>query len=695
MSLHTQTANLLLITTETSESERLLGGLREEGLASKSVSVPNADRLAETLTQRGCDIIICFASDRDLDLDAVLTAYRKLSADVPLILVTDGDTDAGLTIKARRAGVRDLVESGDSERLKLAVARERSDLFRRREADTLSGRLKDCEQRSLEIIEVTSAGVAFIQDGLHVETNPAYLGLFGFETKDDVLATPFLDLVEPAAQKRVRDILRVNTSQTTSTPIEFDLVCRRTDGSPFGAHLLAAPSEFEDEPCLRLILQTNASSPAPNASNQAQGTGNEIGLISFLAEIEAHIGNERLVDRDFAIFYIRIKNSADLLRDLGLTHALELFEEFAKTLVEIIAGTGFLARLGDDGFGLIVDDLGAFEAKSLAERITSQARLPGQRRATNDTAADCEIGYFLVSDRAAAAEDIVNAAHRLCIGHDFSERNHVPGQQPPTSLAARVKQEVEDEDGDVNIARKIEYALHNDQLKLVYQPIISLMGDNQENYSVLVRLLDEEENLLEAKDFIGPAIRSGLIEEVDKWTIRSSIRIIGEQRKAGHNLSLFVNLSEDTFRNPSIVLWICDCLREFDVRGNWLTFQFQEELVVGNLASLSKLVETLKKIKCRVAINRFGVSERPELILQGLSLDFVLLKPSFAQGLADDADKQQRLLQLATLAKEFNVKSIVTGVEDARALTVLWTAGVDYVQGNFLQRPSPTLEVQA
>jgi EAL domain-containing protein (putative c-di-GMP-specific phosphodiesterase class I) len=48
---------------------------------------------------------------------------------------------------------------------------------------------------------------------------------------------------------------------------------------------------------------------------------------------------------------------------------------------------------------------------------------------------------------------------------------------------------------------------------------------------------------------------------------------------------------------------------------------------------------------------------------------------------------------LANLAREFNVKTVVTGVEDARSLTILWTAGVDYVQGNFLQRPSPTLDI--
>jgi len=59
---------------------------------------------------------------------------------------------------------------------------------------------------------------------------------------------------------------------------------------------------------------------------------------------------------------------------------------------------------------------------------------------------------------------------------------------------------------------------------------------------------------------------------------------------------------------------------------------------------------------------------------------------------AEDKAKQADLIAFAGLGHEHKVKSIVTGVEDPRALTVLWTAGVDFVQGNFLQTPSPTIE---
>ncbi|NEV60739.1 EAL domain-containing protein [Thiorhodococcus minor] len=686
---------LLIVTSETSEAERLVGTLREEGLVGQSVSIPNAERLQSAIKERSCDLILCCGYDRDVDLDEFLDGYKQITTDTPLVLIVEPESWSAVADKAGHFGVRDLVRRYDNEHLRIVVKRESADLWKRREANGLSARLQNCEASTLSLLEVTSAGVAFVQDGMHVDANPAYVSLFGYADADDILAVPLLDLVASADQKKIRDLLkRADQSQLTDS-LTLDVTCVQADAREIEARILAAQAEFEGEPCLRIIVQpvqsVASAGPKPAAEQDAS-----FGVRTFLDEVESRIDEERLVKTPFAIFFVQVAKSVELKRDLGLTLALELFAEFGERLSAIVGERGTVTQLSDDSFGIIGNDMVDLDAKGLSEHLKNEARLSTGAAREGGNEEDCEIGYFVVSERAAAAEDILNAAYRLCIGHRYTDHDNKPGQGAPTSLAAKTKQEdAENAEDDETIARKIEYALRNDQLRLVYQPIISLMGDNQENYSVLLRLLDEEENLLEAKDFIGAAIRKGLIEEIDKWTIRAAIQVIAEQRRSGHNLSLFINLSEDTFRNPSIVLWICDCLREFDVRGNWLTFQFQEELVVGNLASIGKLVETLKKIKCRVAINRFGVTERPETLLQGMSLDFVLLKPAFAQNLADDPDKQQRLLQLATLAREFNVKSIVTGVEDARALTVLWTAGVDYVQGNFLQRPSPTLEVQA
>ena len=173
-----QKPTLLIITSETSEAERLMAVLREARLAERSLSIPSAEHLDKVITERGCDLILCCGYDRDLEVDTILAAYKRLKTDVPLILLSDPEhweTDAG---KARRAGARDIVRRADPEHLRLSVTRELADLNARRSAAALNTRLRQCEQSTLQLTEVTRAGVAFVQDGLHIEVNAAYASLF-------------------------------------------------------------------------------------------------------------------------------------------------------------------------------------------------------------------------------------------------------------------------------------------------------------------------------------------------------------------------------------------------------------------------------------------------------------------------------------------------------------------------------------
>ena len=253
LSVQTQTATLLIIASETSEAERVISVLRDDGFAAKSVAVPHAERLDDVIAKRGCDMILCCSHDRNIDLDAVLAAYRKLDGDVPLLLIANPENAANDLVKARGVGVRDLIRRSDNEQLKLAVTREFADLLRRRDARGLIERHQLCERRSRELIEVTGVGVAFIQDGLHIDANPAYLALFGYNSMDDLQDATFLDLVSPEQQKAIRDVLR--SGEAANSPLELKLTCRRADGTEFRALLVAASAEIDNEPCLRLILQ--------------------------------------------------------------------------------------------------------------------------------------------------------------------------------------------------------------------------------------------------------------------------------------------------------------------------------------------------------------------------------------------------------------------------------------------------------
>jgi EAL domain-containing protein (putative c-di-GMP-specific phosphodiesterase class I) len=133
-------------------------------------------------------------------------------------------------------------------------------------------------------------------------------------------------------------------------------------------------------------------------------------------------------------------------------------------------------------------------------------------------------------------------------------------------------------------------------------------------------------------------------------------------------------------------------LREFDARGGWLTFQIREKYARDHLRKVTKLIDGLKKIKCQIAIDHFGLLPKPEALLSRLQMDFAKLAPGIVRELNSKQERQDELNRLNTLITGQGVKTIATGVEDANSLTVLWTVGVSYIQGYFLQEPSASVE---
>ena len=245
---------------------------------------------------------------------------------------------------------------------------------------------------------------------------------------------------------------------------------------------------------------------------------------------------------------------------------------------------------------------------------------------------------------------------------------------------------------DDSVTACIERALETDGFTVMYQPIISLMGDSQEHYSVLVRLRGEHDRLLTARELLGPAARAGSLPDVDRWVMQRAFQEQARRRRLGQKVSLFLSLSKEIVQDERLLISICDALREFEIHGSWITFQFQqsEALALGDKWTL--LADGLKKIQSRICVNEVGLMDDTERGMETMQADFIKFAPELAMGFATDQRIQKRLLQLINVAQQRGVKTIVTGVEDARSLALLWSTGIDYVQGNFLHGALPRLD---
>ena len=732
--------NLLILTSKPDEAAGLVTLLRNGGLPVHGMHTHHPERLGELTRDHQCDLMLCCIYDPKIDLGTVMAQYRRLGLDIPLILIGEADADPEPLMQAMRSGARDLIERNDATRLQLVVARELKDLEQRRALTEARARLERCEQRTRDLVDSSIEPFAFVQQGMHLLANPAYRHLFGFAPEEDIEGTPVLDLVTPEHQGTVRAFLRdQDTDHVEATLKHLPVTWLHSDGRRFDAELYAAQTEMDGEHCLRLTLKLRPE-PGPGPTAHDIDIDPDTALPSRRALL--HEVSRRLAagpGATLAVLYIDALDLDRIAQRDGLSAAFAAAAALAGSLSGLVPEGGYLAKIGDAAFAILFEGADPQEARTIADGLAQRIGLALGTEADSG-GPRCAVGLSLAGPEVSSASALLDKA--------YGEAQHKPAQRPPSprapadlpdltlepvpgpsaAPAARavhaghpvgpvpappltqsaapparatgtrpvhgMSRGTAAEEAGRRMVALLDQALGRGpaELQLVYQPIVSLKGDSQENYSVLVRLLAAEGVLHEAKEFIGVAAAAGRLAEIDRWVISHAVAELAKQRTGGHRFNFFVNISEASLQDEALLAWICDRLRDLDVRGSWLTFQFPQEEACRNRRALTRLVEGLRQIKCRIALTRCGTLDDSQELMQQLQIDFLLFAQDFAQGLAEDKAKQTDLIAFARLGQECKVKIIVTGVEDPRALTVLWTAEVDFVQGNFLQTPSPTIE---
>jgi EAL domain-containing protein (putative c-di-GMP-specific phosphodiesterase class I) len=207
----------------------------------------------------------------------------------------------------------------------------------------------------------------------------------------------------------------------------------------------------------------------------------------------------------------------------------------------------------------------------------------------------------------------------------------------------------------------------------------------------MLRLMDQNQEEIQPDHFMDQAAEIGKTLELDRWVIRNAIKELANQRKQGQKINFFIHITGASLDDDTLLLYICDCLRDYEAKGPWVTFQINDSDARSHLHQLKKLSDGLKKIKCKLCIDRFGLTKKPESILNELPLDFVQFDASFLDGLSEDQAKQDSLNHLNEGIQEKNIKTIASGVEEASSLAILWSIGVNYIRGYFIQEPTQTI----
>jgi EAL domain-containing protein (putative c-di-GMP-specific phosphodiesterase class I) len=281
-----------------------------------------------------------------------------------------------------------------------------------------------------------------------------------------------------------------------------------------------------------------------------------------------------------------------------------------------------------------------------------------------------------------SATDLVHNALQAA-GHASRDETPLVIFDESLRLAADAQADV-----DEQMVQLIDRALEEEGWFVpLYQPVVSLHGNSREHYVVYLRLKNETGELMQPEAFLPDAEKAARLSDIDRWIIRRAIQELARHREEGQRINFFLNLSSAAINDDSLLLWICDCLREFKAKGSWLTFVAAQHDVMRNLDAMEQLTEGLKKINCRIALSHFSFEQEAVNLAKHLSVDVVYFSTDTAANISRDKEHRELLQSYNEQLQKEGVKTVVTHIEEAAQLALLWNIGVDYIQGNFIQEP--------
>jgi len=243
-----------------------------------------------------------------------------------------------------------------------------------------------------------------------------------------------------------------------------------------------------------------------------------------------------------------------------------------------------------------------------------------------------------------------------------------------------------------NPRHKLELALRDNQFLLFAQRILPLTPGLRECYEILLRLREEEDNLLPPGGFIPVAENYGMMEDIDCWVVRNLLGWFERRLRSepGWQPPIFcVNLSLSSFGSFQFARFVRRELEGSRVPPDSLCFELNEIDAIAQPDSARAFVAALKPAGCRFTLDGFGSARVSFAHVKGLAIDFLKIDGHLTQHILRSRMQLAKVKAINTACQRFGMRTIGAFVETDETLAKLREIGVDYAQGFGIAPPGP------
>ena len=346
-----------------------------------------------------------------------------------------------------------------------------------------------------------------------------------------------------------------------------------------------------------------------------------------------------------------------------------------------------LARLGGDEFAVLLADCTLQGAVEVAESL--REALAAFRFAWRDSAMQVgvSIGIVPVEAGSESVGSLMSAADVACYVAKDLGRNRIHVYEEGD--AAERHQEMQ-------WVARINRALEEERFELFYQPIVPIGArrDVWPHYELLLRMRDEQGDIVAPTAFIPAAERYNLMPSLDRWVISHALETLVYRGEEGDEpYTLAINLSGTTLNDARFLDFLLDELSAVSIPAGALCFEITETAAIANLGQVVSFMRSLKARGCRFSLDDFGTGLSSLTYLKNLPVDYVKIDGQFIRNVIRDAADESVVEAIARMAKAFKIETIAERVESYEVMMRLGELGVSFAQGFFIAVPQSVAEL--
>jgi diguanylate cyclase (GGDEF)-like protein/PAS domain S-box-containing protein len=360
-----------------------------------------------------------------------------------------------------------------------------------------------------------------------------------------------------------------------------------------------------------------------------------------------------------------------------------LLKQVTSVVQTRIRTTDTLARLGGDEFGVLLQDCSLETAQRIAENLRQAIRdfrFVWQDRVMN---VGVSIGLAEITGQSETLATVMSAADVACYSAKDSGRNRVQ-----TYRQGRAPERHR----EMQWVSRINRACEEDRLVLLCQPIVPIRRgvEKLRHFELLLRMRDEQGQLVQPAAFIPAAERFNLMPAVDRWVVRQACSRLAYRRAnaaAREPYVLAINVSATTLNDENFLDFVIREMAEAEVNPGALCFEMTEAAAMTSLAAATRFIAELRGRGCRFSLDDFGSGLSSFMFLKSLPVDFLKIDGQFMHNVAHDRIDRSLVEAIAQIGETMGIRTIAERVDSAEVLARLADIGIQYAQGHYIGAP--------